>query len=131
MEILERFRDKHILIWGYGREGKSTEDFFKNHSVAASVEISEAKPGEVDLSSYDYVFKSPGIRLEYPVSEQFPTDAVTADGSGACPDTITSQTELFIEAFRDRVIGITGTKGKSTTTSLLHHVLKSCFDKPC
>ena len=119
MDILERFRDKKILIWGYGREGKSTEEFFKNHPVAASVEISEAKPEEIDLSGYDYVFKSPGIRLKHAVLEQF------AEGE---LDKLTSQTSLFIEAFRDRVIGITGTKGKSTTTSLLHHVLKTCFE---
>ena len=119
MDILERFRNKRILIWGYGREGKSTEDFFKNHPVAASVEISEAKPDEVDLSAYDYVFKSPGIRLAHPVAEQLAPEVM---------EKITSQTALFIEAFRDRVIGITGTKGKSTTTSLLHHVLKTCFE---
>ena len=119
MDILNRFKDKKILIWGYGREGKSTEEFFKKHPVAAAVEISEEKPDQIDLSGYDYVFKSPGIRLEHAVLEQF------ADGE---LDKLTSQTALFIEAFRDRVIGITGTKGKSTTTSLLHHVLKTCFE---
>lgn len=119
MDILERFRDKKILIWGYGREGKSTEDFFKNHPVAALVEVSEAKPDEIDLSGYDYVFKSPGIKLAHPVLERFREGEL---------DKITSQTALFIEAFRERVIGITGTKGKSTTTSLLHHVLKTCFE---
>ena len=120
MDILERFRDKRILIWGYGREGKSTEEFFKKHPVAASVEISEAKPEEIDLSGYDYVFKSPGIRLGHAVLEQFSNGEL---------DKLTSQTALFIEAFRNRVIGITGTKGKSTTTSLLHHVLKTCFEE--
>ena len=71
MDILERFRDKKILIWGYGREGKSTEDFFKNHPVAALVEVSEAKHDEIDLSGYDYVFISPGIKLAHPVLERF------------------------------------------------------------
>lgn len=118
-EIWERYRGKKILIWGYGREGKSTEKFFRRHPVAASVEISEGKPDEIEYEKYDFVFKSPGIRLEYPVREQF---------SEMRPE-LTSQTELFIEAFRDRVIGITGTKGKSTTTALLHHVMKTCYPK--
>ncbi len=132
--ILERFRDKNILIWGYGREGKSTEDFFRRHPVAASVDISEGKPGEVDFSGYDYVFKSPGIRLEFPIIEDFnklahgKDPAIVNTASLLLTRRLTSQTDLFIEAFRDRVIGITGTKGKSTTTSLMHHVLKACLE---
>ena len=130
--ILEKFRDKNILIWGYGREGKSTEDFFRKHPIAKSVEISEAKPDEIDLSGYDYVFKSPGIRLAHPTLEGFGKDGLSTGAQSSqdnsCFSKITSQTALFIEAFRDRVIGITGTKGKSTTTSLLHHVLKTCFE---
>ncbi len=122
MRALEKYRDKKILIWGYGREGKSTEEFFKKHPVAASVDIFEGKPDEVDWDGYDYVFKSPGIRLEHPIREQFqPGDPILSK--------LTSQTELFVEAFRDRVVGITGTKGKSTTTCLLHHVLKTCFEE--
>ena len=119
--MLEKYRDKKILIWGYGREGKSTEKFFKKYPVAASVEISEAKPDEIDYDSCDYIFKSPGIRLAYPLRERFPEFSPILQK-------LTSQTELFIGAFRDRVIGITGTKGKSTTTALLHHVLNSCRD---
>ncbi len=122
MRALEKYRDKKILIWGYGREGKSTEEFFKKHPVAASVDIFEGKPDEVDWDGYDYVFKSPGIRLEHAIREQFqPGDPILSK--------LTSQTELFVEAFRDRVVGITGTKGKSTTTCLLHHVLKTCFEE--
>lgn len=122
MRALEKYRDKKILIWGYGREGKSTEEFFKKHPVAASVDIFEGKPDEVDWDGYDCVFKSPGIRLEHPIREQFQSgDPILSK--------LTSQTELFVEAFRDRVVGITGTKGKSTTTCLLHHVLKTCFEE--
>ncbi|MBO4394731.1 MAG: UDP-N-acetylmuramoyl-L-alanine--D-glutamate ligase [Eubacterium sp.] len=121
MDLPEKYRDSNILIWGYGREGKSTEAFFKKHPIAASVDVSEAKPEEIDWSAYDYVFKSPGIRLAEPVWERLSAGPSQADKSVL--DKLTSQTELFIESFRDRVIGITGTKGKSTTTSLLHHVL--------
>ena len=118
--ILEKFRDKRILIWGYGREGKSTEAFFKNHPVAASVEIFEGKPEEVNWDDYDYVFKSPGIRLKHAIRDGFRLeDPILAK--------LTSQTDLFLEAFRYRVIGVTGTKGKSTTSSLLYHVLDTCF----
>ncbi len=41
MSVLEeRFAGKNILIWGYGRECKSTEAFFQKHPIVASVEIS-------------------------------------------------------------------------------------------
>ncbi|MBO6108257.1 MAG: hypothetical protein J6P16_02505, partial [Eubacterium sp.] len=144
-KTIAKYADKKILIWGYGREGKSTESFFKKHPVANCVDISEAAPDEIDISGYDYVFKSPGIKLAYPTLEGYAglerTDGITGLGidSAHSVDTadknlgirefkkITSQTELFLEAFRDRVTGITGTKGKSTTTALLHHVLKTCL----
>ena len=61
------------------------------------------------LDEYDVVFKSPGVVLEKPFE------------SYKCK--ITSQTELFIRRYASSIIGITGTKGKSTTTTLIHHIL--------
>ncbi len=63
------------------------------------------------LRDYDIVFKSPGIVLEKDIS------------SYACR--IISQTEVFFMRFREQIVGITGTKGKSTTSTLLYHVLNS------
>ena len=62
------------------------------------------------LNDYDVVFKSPGVVLEKPVKEY--------------TSQILSQTELFFQCFRDQIIGITGTKGKSTITTLIYHLLK-------
>ena len=127
IDLNERFGGKKILIWGYGREGMSTETFFKKHPVLDAFDISEAKPDEIDYDKYDYIFKSPGIRLSQPTAEGFSHGRVS-EASARDFKKITSQTELFIEAFSDRIIGITGTKGKSTTTSLMHHVLEKCFE---
>ena len=69
--------------------------------------------GESYLESmydYDIVIKTPGISLK-----GFDTKGVE----------ITSQTDLFLAQFHNQTIGITGTKGKSTTTSLIYHLLKS------
>lgn len=63
------------------------------------------------INDYDVVFKSPGIVLPKNCQEY------------SC--TITSQTEVFLHAFNRQVIGITGTKGKSTVSSLLYHVLST------
>lgn len=106
------FDNKRILIWGYGREGKSSESFFKRVSTNSTIDIFEGKLDEIDVDSYDLILKSPGIVME-----------------GDDPK-FTSQTELFLEAYRDQVIGITGTKGKSTTSSLIFTVLSKCTDRP-
>lgn len=108
MEIIEKLNGKKILIWGYGREGKSTERFLKTHCPDAQVEIYEGTRDSFDIDRYDLVIKSPGIVLW----EDDPK--------------ITSQTELFLEAYREHVVGITGTKGKSTTSAMLYTVLKHC-----
>ncbi len=108
LKIQERLDHKDILIWGYGAEGKSTEEFLKRYCTKARVSVFEGAAEEIDFASYDYVIKSPGIF--YPNED----------------DRIVSQTTLFLEEFRDQVIGVTGTKGKSTTSSLLAHTLRMC-----
>lgn len=109
MKISERLNGKSILIWGYGREGRATENFIKKYCNVSRLEIFEGTQDEIKEDEYDYIIKSPGIPVE------------------RHPSNYTSQTQLFFEEFSDRIIGITGTKGKSTTSSLMHHVLETCF----
>ena len=67
------------------------------------------------LEEYDLVFKTPGIVLPQPVS------------SYRCQ--IVSQTEVFFRRFRDQIVGITGTKGKTTTTYMIKNVLEAAGKK--
>ena len=60
-------------------------------------------------SDYDIVIKTPGISVK----------DINIDHSK-----ISSQTDLFLEAFHSQTIGVTGTKGKSTTSTLIYHLLK-------
>ena len=118
--ILNRLRGKRILILGFGREGKSTLRFLQKHMPEAVVAVADKNAmegvthsGEGYLEAmydYDIVIKTPGISLK-----DFDTKGVE----------ITSQTDLFLCQFHGQTIGITGTKGKSTTTSLIYHLLKS------
>jgi len=126
LKILKRIiANKNILILGFGREGKSTLRRIMEVGGYASVTIADQAganpsypsipvidgPSYMDsLNQYDLVFKSPGIVLPKSPSQYL------------CE--ITSQMEVFFQAYRDRIIGITGTKGKSTTTTLLYHILK-------
>jgi UDP-N-acetylmuramoylalanine--D-glutamate ligase len=118
--ILNRLRDKRILILGFGREGKSTLRFLNKYLPEAVVAVADKNQMEAvqyfgtgyleAMYDFDIVIKTPGISLK-----DFDTKGVD----------ITSQTDLFLSQFHDQTIGITGTKGKSTTTSLIYHLLKS------
>ena len=118
---------KRVLLLGFGREGQSTYHVIKQAGGYACLDIADmASPAQRPdeearwitgpgyqkcMDDYDVVFKSPGIVLEKPIEEY------------RCQ--ILSQTEVFFQCFRDQLIGITGTKGKSTVTSLLSHILKN------
>lgn len=105
MKTYDKFTNKKILIWGYGREGKSTERFLSEYCTPQKVDVFEGKREDIDESLYDCIIKSPGIVME----DDDPK--------------YTSQTQIFLECFCQNTVGITGTKGKSTTSALLYHVL--------
>ena len=127
-EILNGLRGKRVLILGFGREGRSTYAFLRKALPDLALGVAdrnEAAFADLTLGSlprlhsgegylqaiydYDLVIKTPGISLK----DVDPKDVE-----------ITSQTDLFLRQFHCQTIGITGTKGKSTTTSLIYHLLK-------
>ena len=128
-EYIKDYTDnKTICILGFGREGKSTYKMIEKYcspkalaiadlndidreanGIPENVELICGKDYQQCLDRFDMVFKSPGIVLEKPVSQL------------KCQ--ITCETQVFFECFREQIIGITGTKGKSTVTSLIYHVL--------
>ena len=127
--IFRRLRGKKILIAGFGREGQSTLRFLqkflpnavvgiadKNESAFQNIDKERYKLYSGDdylnaASDYDIVIKTPGISVK----------DIQIDFSK-----ITSQTDLFLEAFHNQIIGVTGTKGKSTTSTLIYHLIKGC-----
>lgn len=103
---------QRILIAGYGREGRSSEQYLRQHYPTAQLTIVEGNDNIRHEASrcYDLIIKSPGVP--------------SAIFDGLCdPHTISSQTDLFLQRYAAQTIGITGTKGKSTTTALLYHIL--------
>ena len=125
--IFKRLRGKKILIAGFGREGQSTLRFLQKFLPNAEIGIADKNESAFksidkqsytiycgddylkNASDYDIVIKTPGISVK----------DIDID-----KDLISSQTDLFLEAFHSQVIGVTGTKGKSTTSSLIYHLLK-------
>ncbi|RLD37691.1 MAG: UDP-N-acetylmuramoyl-L-alanine--D-glutamate ligase [Bacteroidetes bacterium] len=122
-------QDKRIVLLGFGMEGQSSFRFFsknfpknnfliadKNPDIRehpllqqADIEISTGQNYLSSISDNDFIIKSPGIKLP--------------ENCKLNHDSIFSQTDLFIQAFRKQIIGVTGTKGKSTTSSLLFKIL--------
>ena len=118
MAVPELFNGKKIMIWGYGREGKSTEKWLSGHTSPKSVTIFEGKPEEMLAGAgddADIIIKSPGIVWPPKGADERECDVIS--------EKITSQTEIFLREYRMKTIGVTGTKGKSTTVSMLAHVL--------
>ncbi len=128
--------NKNVCILGFGREGRSTYKMLEKYCTCKSITICDLNPVDrsalnlpdsveiisgsdyqASLNSFDVVFKSPGIVLETPPEEL------------EC--LITSETQIFFECFRSQIIGITGTKGKSTVTSLIYHILSESGRYDC
>ncbi|HCP08335.1 MAG TPA: UDP-N-acetylmuramoyl-L-alanine--D-glutamate ligase [Candidatus Moranbacteria bacterium] len=105
---------KNVLILGYGKEGIVTEKYLKKYFPNIKIGIADEKNGPSYLENqenYDLVVKTPGI----------PKKMVTIP--------YTTATNIFFSQVKNVTIGVTGSKGKSTTASLIHSILKSAGKK--
>ncbi len=135
-KIINDLKNKKIAILGFGIEGKSTYRFIKRNLKNADVtvlcnsisdkdrmiieqeKIAKLITGEdylKEMVRYDVIFKTPGISFK------------DIDISGF-RDKITSELDLFLKYKSCTAIGITGTKGKSTTSSLIYEVIRNQRD---
>ncbi len=95
-----------VRILGYGKEGKSAEQYFSKHHHQVQI-FDNFTPDEIrnkDFSSFDLVLRSPSLR----------------PSSGW-----SSVTKYFFEHCPCPIIGVTGTKGKGTTCSMVDAILKA------
>lgn len=133
-DLISFLKNKKILILGFGREGKSTYNYIRKYLNDKKIYIADMQEDLLDkneflkkdnniecicgkeylngLENYDIIIKTPGIAL------------VNMDITNF-KDKIKSQLDLFLEFCDNKTIGITGTKGKSTTSSLIYSVLKA------
>jgi len=133
---LNELKNKKILILGFGREGMDNFKFLRELFPDKTLGIADQKIypifydrrkkgigkklGRVRLhlgrnylkalKDYDVIIKSPGIPFKILRRSDLRK--------------LTSQTEIFLENCPGKIVGITGTKGKSTTASLIYQVLK-------
>lgn len=116
------YKGKKVAILGFGTEGKSAFNYFQKRGAEVeireedkSIELPEgvvAVTGETyldDLDKYDVVVRSPGVN-----PGKIKTNAV-----------VTSVTKEFFANCPSPIIGVTGTKGKGTTSTLIALILKA------
>ncbi len=124
--IIEYLKDKSILILGFGREGQSSFNYIRKYlpekpltiadrnSVTVDGENVETVSGDGYLDSvndFDVVLKSPGI--------SFKNVDITGNTEVTC------EVDLFLRFADCRKVGITGSKGKTTTSTLTYEMLSA------
>lgn len=131
--IKSLFENKSLALLGFGREGRSTYKLLRqvlpqkmltiideNAEIASdellkndqNLEFISGKDCMQAIDGFDVAIKSPGIP-----SNTLPKELKKVR--------LTSQTDIFLQCYGPQSIGITGTKGKSTTSSLVYHILKN------
>jgi len=118
------FNDKRVLVLGAGKEGIATIDFLYSNYPNARLHIADKKELTLNvsgvqtlcgnkyptsLSEFDVIVVSPGIP---------PRDSLLQTATN-----ITTATNIFFEHVKGTVVGVTGSKGKSTTSALIHAML--------
>ena len=132
--MIDDFSGKKIAVLGGGAEGLSSALFLKEKGAQVTV-LDQKREDEIDknirkilrkndieilggkeylknLSKYDLVVRSPGININRLRTTDYGLQKIT------------SQTKIFFDLCPCPIIGVTGTKGKGTTASLIYEMLR-------
>ncbi len=140
---IQELSGRKVCILGFGKEGQAMFQAIQDHASDAYVSLADKNPEPINkfiaenspsnpvnlknslvtrggpdfwlnnLDYYEVIIKSPGI----PPLPQLE----------AMKNRITTPTQIFFDSIKDSgatVIGVTGSKGKSTTSSLIAAILK-------
>lgn len=122
--VIEFLKNKSVLILGFGREGRSTYNYIRKYLPTKVLAIGDGREQKIDdenveyycgedylshIGKFDIVMKSPGISF---VNVDIPKDTY-----------VTCQADLFMKYAPCKKIGVTGSKGKTTTSTLTYKML--------
>ncbi len=130
-----KFTSQKVAVLGFGLEGQDLVRFLLKQKAKMTVfdqkdqlegqDYQELKKTGVDfklgqdclqnLTGFNFIFRSPGFKRLLP-------EILAAEKQGA---QISSATKLFFELCPGKIIGVTGTKGKGTTATLIYEILKN------
>lgn len=113
-------QNNKVAVLGLGVNHRNLVTYFDRNGISYEVlEWTSPKELTQKLSAYDVVFRSPGLPFE--------SEAIqTALKKGI---EIYSQTKLFFDLCPAPIIGVTGTKGKGTTSTLIARILEASGKK--
>jgi len=126
---------KKVAVLGWGINGLDIAEYLLKQGVNITIfddkEVDELDFSEFDtkkvklvlgssyikygLNSFDYIFRAPGVYRYLP-------EIVKAEKKGVV---VTSVVKLFFDLCPGTIIGVTGTKGKGTTSTLIYQILKN------
>ena len=119
-----------IAILGYGLQGQSVYEYYKNQDNQITIcdkdniqDLPDGVESQIGdtylnrLNRFDLIFRSPGIH---------PYDIVKANDPEILSKVTTSTNEFFKLCPSKNIIGVTGTKGKGTTSTLIAKMLEAC-----
>ena len=129
---------KKIAIFGFGKEGLAAANFLGNNNHISIIDdklqseidqeiFKKLKSKNVNFSfgknfpkdeKFDLLIRSPGFRPDHPKIAHFTRQGIF----------LTSPTNIFFENYKGLTIGVTGTKGKGTTATLIYEFLKTQFE---
>jgi len=132
-KIIEKIKDKNVAILGFGKEGISTYKFIRrylNQKLTIIDKNEKIKENNLflneddnlefvlgdnyldNLDKYDLIIKSAGVSLKNIDDNKI-------------KDKLTSQYGLILEDTNLFTIGVTASKGKTTTTTLIYEIIKN------
>lgn len=132
---MQKFTSQKVAVLGFGLEGQDLVRFLLKQKAEITVfdqkdqlegqDYQELKRAGVNfklgpdylqnLAGFKFIFRSPGFKRLLP-------EILAAEKQGA---QISSATKLFFELCPGKIIGVTGTKGKGTTATLIYEILKN------
>lgn len=137
MILLNNLKNKKIGVLGFGQTGKAIVDslelsgakiFLHDDSVVKNIQYRKYCADLLDreiVKSLDAIIMSPGIHLFWPKPHK------TVSLARKCGIELISDLDLFQKQTDKKIIAITGTNGKSTTTALIEHIFKSSGKNSC
>ena len=129
------FKNKKIMVYGWARSGKAVtklllalgadvtvandgdfqqDDDFLNLQSQQVTFLSQAQDAHLD-NSFKYLVKNPGINYDQPLVQKALDLKIP----------ILTEVAVALSTFKGRLIAVTGSNGKTTTTSLIRDMLKS------